>query len=145
MGMALCDGCWGGGYCRKRRAVMLSDAELGDAEIIRGVRATAYRQGVTPEHWRDHAANLYRDFPGWIADARGRAVFIDMEPLEEAGREWFEDFCCTPCPDHVTPRVRREAWERVRALGTILRAAFPVEAALWGVRPANDNAPPGAA
>lgn len=138
----LCVQCLPLGYCRRLKARMVSDAELGDPEFIRDLRHHAYGLGFTRDAWVNKLADLYRDYPGTIVDAAGMEALLDMEVFECPGiRDWLRDFACTPCPADVTPRVRREAWERVRVMATIMRAVWPERAALWGVRPANDHTP----
>ena len=140
--MIRCTDCIFSGYCRKRRSSLVNDGELRNPEFIRDVRAKANSLNICSDHWLEFLTGLYRDYPGWIMDAGGDEVFLDMEEFELPNiKVWFQEFCCTPCPPHVQPRVRVEARERVRALATILRACFPVEAYFWGRRPANDNAP----
>nr|WP_281721263.1 hypothetical protein [Nitrosomonas nitrosa] len=120
----------------------MSDKNIENPEYVRDLRCFAYGLRISSHDWLEFLTDLYRDYPGRIIDARGAEVFLNMEEFETAGiREWFRDFCCTLCPPDVTPRVRPEAWERVRALATILRAHFPEAAMVWGVRAANDNEP----
>lgn len=146
--MHLCTRCRLLGFCQNIQTKLVTNAELENSEFIRDVRATAFDEGVNDTEWHEHLSNLYRDYRGWIIDedANGgeeNEVFVNTDELELPSiREWFRDFCCTPCPVHVTPRVRPEARERVRVLATILRATYPVRASLWGVRPANNNRPP---
>ena len=138
--MQLCFACSQLGYCRRLKALLISGDELADPEFLRGLRASAYTKAKEPREWLDYAADLYRDYRGWISDASGNEVLLDLEPLERAPREWWRDFCCRPCPAHIKPRVRIESRERVRVLGPILRASFPEEAKRWGARrAANDN------
>lgn len=138
-----CVPCYNLGYCAKIAVPVLSECDLANPQIIRGIKNTAYTKRIASSDWLDYACALYRDYPGWVYDpATQREVFIDMEPLEDAPLEWWRDFCNKPCDPDIIPRVRREARARVIALGSILRAAFPVEAALWGIRPANDNEQP---
>ena len=81
------------------------------------VREARDAAGVYGESW---AAG---DLRGCIVDQAGRTVFLDMEVFEAPHiRDWFRDFCCTPCPSHITPYVRGEAKECVRILATILFA-----------------------
>ena len=75
-----------------------------------------------------------------MRDAKRNEIYLNMQEFERLHiREWFRDFCCTPCSPDVEPRVRGEAKERVRILATILKAHNPDEALIWGVRAANDN------
>lgn len=134
------------GFCRNTRTPLVTDDELDDSEFIRDLRATTFDEGVSDSEWHEHVTALYRDMRGWVENTESdgdKEVFLDMEEFEIPSiREWFRDFCCTPCPPEVTPRVRPEARERVRVLATILRATYPVRASLWGVRAANLPHPP---
>lgn len=146
--MRLCFNCLLIGYCRNTRTSLVTYAELKNPEFIRDLRETAFDEGVADTDWRDHVSDLYRDYRGWIGDDEANSpedqeLMLNMEEFEKPSiREWFRDFCCTPCPPHVNPRVRHEAWERVRVLATIMRARYPARASLWGVRPANHNRRP---
>lgn len=138
--MNMCRACRRHGFCRKLACQIVTDDELNDPEFLRDVRAAALAEGVSADAWLEHVNDLYRDFRGWISDARGAEVLLDMEEFERPFiREWFRDFCCTPCAPDIKPRIRDVARERVRVLATILRAAHPAKALLWGVRAANDN------
>ena len=143
MTIFLCSECRLNGYCRRIVAPVVSDDQLKSPEYIRDLRNFAASRGVTAESWLDHLADLYRDYPGWIIGPDGQEELLDLEQFERPHiREWFRDFCNGVCPPDVTPRVRVEARERVRILATILAARYPVDAMLWGVRPANDNRAP---
>lgn len=142
MSFQLCPDCVGNGYCSKQNVPLVGDHQIGNPDYLRDLKAFVKSLDVSDCRWHEHLSNLYRDFPGWVIGPGGREVFLNMEEFERQGiREWFRDFL-RPCPDTVQPRVRREAVERVRILATILSAHFPVQSALWGVRPANDNRPP---
>lgn len=130
---------------------IISDRELSDTAFIRSVRSHAFDLRIPNRQWPDALSNFLRDYHGDIVDALGRIVELDMSHLESPeGQEtdeapyarWYQDFCNTPCPPNVTPFVRKEAWERVRIIATLLRATYPVRAATWGNIPANDNRPP---
>lgn len=137
-----CVQCYLVGYCRRLQARLVTDADLANPEFIRDLRHHAYGLGLTRDAWVSQLTDRYRDYQGTIIDADGADVLLDMEVFEHPGiRDWLRDFACTPCPADVTPRVRREAWERVRVMATILRAVAPEQAGLWGVRPANDHTP----
>ena len=145
MNADLCTSCLALGYCRDLKVVQVTDTQLADPELIRDVRATAYGCGKSADGWLEYANNLYRDFRGRIV-TRGCAsceeVWLDMEELEApCFRDWCAEWCCQPCPANVQPHVRKEAWERVRVLATILKASFPEQARYWGLRAANDNHP----
>lgn len=140
--MRLCCACLALGYCARLSCRIVSDDELANPEFIRDVKMTAYDLRVSCDEWLEYLTRLYRDYRGRIVDQAGREILLDMEEFERPNiRYWFRDFCGRPCPTHVTPRLRREARERVRILATLLRAVFPDKAQFWGVRPANDNDP----
>jgi hypothetical protein len=122
---------------------VVTDDELDNSEFVRDVRALAFSLDIAPYAWLDYADVLLQGYRGWISDRSGEEVFLDMEEFDRAAIEdWFERFCCTPCPPEVTPRVQGRSRERVRIVATILRAHFPVQAMLWGVRAANVNHAP---
>lgn len=137
-----CMQCIGQGFCPKISVRFVSEQQVKDSDYIRDLKAFARRLEISDCAWHEYLTDLYKDYPGWVIGPSGREVFLNMEEFERQGiREWFRDFL-RPCPDTVQPRVRREAVERVRILATILSAHCPVQSALWGVRPANDNRPP---
>ena len=138
--MFLCFPCAHQGFCRKTMTPVLTNDELEQTNVVKGVRWCAFRRKVDPCKWLEFSTDLNRDYQGWFFNPKTkREVFINMEPLEDAPYEWWRDFCCRP--PGLKPHVRPEAWERVRSLGSILRASFPKEAILWGLSPANDNTP----
>ncbi|MCB1680972.1 MAG: hypothetical protein H6858_04105 [Rhodospirillales bacterium] len=107
---------------RCERTRLVTDAELGDPAFIRRLRNFCYSLNVSSYQWLDLLTDLYRDYRGCIVDEAGRTVFLNMDVFEIPHiRDWFRDFCCTPCPTHITPYVRGEAKERVRILATILQ------------------------
>lgn len=110
---------------RCERTLLVTDRELADPAFIRSLRDLCYALNVSSYQWLDFLTDLYRDAHGCIVDESGRTVFLDMDVFEIPHiRDWFRDFCCTPCPPHITPYVRGEAKERVRVLATILRGQF---------------------
>lgn len=120
----------------------MDDTKLDNPEFIRDLRRYTASLGISCDQWLDFLSDTYRDYPGRIMDQTGREVFLDMEVFEEPNiRYWFRDWCNTPCGNNVVPRIRSEARERIRVLATILRAANPKAALMWGVRAANDNEP----
>lgn len=110
---------------RCERTRLVTDRELADPVFIRALRDLCFSLNVSSYHWLDFLTDLYRDAHGCIVDESGCTVFLNMDVFEIPHiRDWFRDFCCTPCPPHITPYVRGEAKERVRALATILRGQF---------------------
>lgn len=149
--MLYCQTCQFLGCCRKPKCPIVTDLEIANERFIRCVRATALDQSIASRAWVETLYDWLRDYSGCFADTRGRLVELDMSHLEyPEGEEkdeapyarWYHDFCNTPCPPNVTPFVRKEAWERVRIVATLLRATYPVRASTWGKVPANDNRPP---
>ena len=141
--MFLCFDCSFNGYCRKRETKEETTEELRSGGFVRQVRQTALDLNIESANWHEALCDMYRDYPGRIVNASGEEVFLDMEVFETPNiRTWFRDFCCRPCPDSTSPRIRQESQERVRVLATILRASFPVKAATWDMKTANDNRPP---
>lgn len=129
---------------------LVDDNELQNSKFVAAVRETALQLRIPQRRWPDTLSDWYRDCTCDIVDAFGRIVDLDMSHLEyPEGEEtdeapyarWYQDFCNTPCPPSVTPFVRKEAWERVRIIATLLRATYPVRASTWGKIPANDNRP----
>lgn len=149
--MLYCQDCRFLSYCRKLKCPIATDLEIADGCFIRAVRAHAYDLGIPNRRWPDTLSDWLRDYPGRFVDALGQIQSLDLSHLEyPEGEEkdevpyarWYQDFCNTPCPPDVTPFVRKEAWERVRIIATLLRATYPVRASTWGKIPANDNRPP---
>ena len=127
-------------HCRNIKVHLVRDSEISNPDFIRDLRDFAFSLNISSYSWREHLHDLYRDYRGWIVGEDGREVFLNMRIFEfDSHRAWFRDFCCTPTSEFIKPYVRKEARGRARILATILRAAYPHEAMLWGVRPANDN------
>ncbi|MCB1838646.1 MAG: hypothetical protein KDI61_00080 [Alphaproteobacteria bacterium] len=122
---------------RCERTRLVTDAELGDPAFIRSLRGFCYRLNVSSYQWLDFLTDLYRDYRGCIVDEAGHRVYLDMDVFEIPHiRDWFRDFCCTPCPPHITPYVRGEAKERARVLATIL-TPIRYPALIMPLRPGN--------
>lgn len=143
--MKFCRHCQMIGICERLVAQLFSDRELYREYFLYDFRA--FLVSYTIKHdlcfseWLDHLCDLYRDYRGRIKGADGQEVFLDMSVFEVPHiREWFRDFIRL-VPPGVQPRLRPEARERVRVLATIMRANFPSEGMMWGLRAANDNAP----
>ena len=135
----LCFNCFSHGYCRKTSSRIVSDDEMTPA-FVSDVKETARSLNVSPYDWREHLSDLYRDYKGRIIDEDGNEVFLDTEVFEfPHHREWSRDFMAH-LAEGSAPRIRAESRERIRVMASILRAAFPAEADMWGVRAANDNA-----
>lgn len=140
--MSQCAYCRSVSFCQSLSVGLVSDIELANPDFIRDVRAFCLQLNISSYHWHDHLIDLYRDYRGHVLDESGAEIILNTCVFETPSiRDWFRDFCCTACPDHITPYVRGEAKVRVRVLATILRAVYPAQALLWGVRPANDNVP----
>lgn len=140
--MAFCNRCIWFGFCCKHKVKLVTDKEINDPDFIRDVREKAFSLNICPDQWHDYLNDLYRDYPGWVRGTNGKEIYLAMLEFERPNiRDWFRDFCCTPCPEYVVPRVRCEARERVRILATILKAWNKDEAMMWGVRACNDNEP----
>ena len=136
----LCPLCLIYGYCRRTTSLLVRDAEIANPEFVRDTRLFAHSLGISPDSWHDFIIDEYRDYPGRILDPRGNETFLNISVLEVPGiRDWFKAWACAPPSECATLRVRKEAWERVRIVTTILRARNPVEAQFWGLRAANDN------
>jgi hypothetical protein len=159
-----CRDCLAEGICPLLFARLVSDKELGNPKFIRDVRNFAYLVGKLPSEWKEYLNDEYAAFRGIIIDKCGCVVELDLEifevdddtifmPSEEDESasnvtlqnnrftNWFEEWCCTPCPEDVKPTVRKESRERVRVLATILRCRNEGASLLWGKEPANDNTP----
>ena len=154
--MSICPFCPFSASC-KRGVRLVSDKELSSGEFVRDVRNFAADLGERPAEWLDYVLELLALLDGCIVDGRGQPAYLSTEiflptdqeiddgvgaVIEYRMRNWFEETFATPVPESVTPHVRIEAKERFRIVATILRARFPAQAAMWGVRAANDNFAP---
>ncbi|MFG6537528.1 hypothetical protein [Sulfitobacter sp. CS16] len=141
--MFLCIKCLGLGYCARRSCILLSDDDLDNPDFVEDVRACARLLEVSPERWRDYVYDAYRDYPGRVLGPNGTEVFLNLEVFETEGiREWFRDWIYRERPLCRSRKLRVEAKERVRVIGTLLRAQQPIAATTWGLRPANENFAP---
>lgn len=140
---SFCSACLTLGYCKKRLSRVVTDNEIKNAEFVRDVRSFAFRLGVHPTSWPDFIMDLYRSFPGRIVDSSNREVFLETDEMldDPAIVGWFKDWACTAPSRTGALRVRKQAYERVRIVATILRAQHPGPAQFWGIRSkaANDN------
>jgi hypothetical protein len=141
--MNFCTRCTAQQYCQRLSVPLFTDAELSaryfQTDFKAFLVAYTFRHHIRFSQWPDHLIGLYRDYRGWIRGADGDEHFLDLGVFEDEHiREWFRDYI-QPVPEGVTPRLRGETKERVRALATIMRAHFPVEALMWGLRPDNDQ------
>lgn len=140
--MLLCAACYLQGYCRRLKSQVVAASEL-TPDFIRNFRAYTAAKDLRSTEWPDFLTHSYRDYPGEIVDGTGAAIDLDTRVFNPPNiRTWFRDFICKPCAPSVTPRVRKEAVERVTVTASILRAIDPVQASLWGRTPANDEASP---
>jgi len=141
--MLLCMNCLSLGYCAKVTCILVSDVELNNLDFVEDVRAFACALAVPPSNWRDFIYNTYRDYPGRVLGPRGDEVFLDLEVFETDGaREWFRDWVYRTDPLSRSKKLRAESYDRVRVIGTLLRAQNPEKTMTWGLRAANDNTPP---
>lgn len=141
--MIFCTRCNQQGYCSRISSRIFGDEVFSNrywlVDFKCFLNGYSFRQKLMPGDWHDHIADLYCNYKGWISGPSGEEVFLDTQVFEVAHiREWFRDFI-QPVREGTTPRLRREARERVRVLATIMRAFYPEEAMMWGVRAANDN------
>ncbi|MGJ8628780.1 MAG: hypothetical protein ACSHXB_17600 [Sulfitobacter sp.] len=131
------------GFCRRLRAVIVTDRELDNSDFLRDVRNFAVSLNIKPWAWLKFLDRFYLRWYGWVSDEKGREIFFDLGEFERDHIEdWFERFCCTPCPENITPRIQARTRKRVRIVATLLRAKYPDAALMWGVRAANDNGAP---
>lgn len=130
-------------YCKRLAALVYSDEEirshLFQSDFRLFLARYSFREGILFSEWHDHLCGLYRDYHGCIKGRDGSEVYLDLGVFEhEHIREWFRDFIQI-VPPGVRPRLRGETKERVRVFATIMRAHFPEEGMMWGIRAANDN------
>lgn len=125
-------------YRRRRIVQIVTDEELKNPAYLKGVRDFSSRLNIPANRWLERLIDWYRDFDGFVCDHEFHVIDLNTEYLE-VGPEWYRDWVNTPVPSGVMPRLRKESKPRIRVLATILKTAFPAEAATWGLSPANDN------
>lgn len=148
------------GFYFPRKSRLVTNREMDNSawvyDFLTFVRVLCVRENVTPTMFISFIADQYRDLECSIVDEQGNEIFLDFSAFEvpeetllanddraeraiERLREWIEDRFYAPCTPR--PHIRKEARERVQVIATIIRAAYPYEALMWGRRPANDNTP----
>lgn len=138
--MTLYCNCFPLGYCRNRQSRIVGNRDLANPDFVRDVHDFALALRIPCDAWLDKLTDHYRDLPGCVVDQSGQEVEIDMGCFETDGiRYWFRDWVNTPWSVDYMPKLRAESKPRVIALATILRATYPAESILWGIRAANDN------
>jgi len=140
--------------CQGSVARLVSDRELRSPEFLRDVRNFTASLGIPKGRLLDAIMEAGARSEARFIDHHKRPVALSFESLlpaddlidaglggafEDKIKNWMEETFAVPVPDHVTPHVRVEARKRFRVIATILRAAYPQDAMMWGVRPANDN------
>lgn len=120
---------------------LVTDAELESGVFVTDVKTFASRLRIPRRRFVDWLTDGYRDAEVYIVDEEGNPVDLDFEALEEEDgdevrnriEDWLKDWLKRP-ERHFTPRLRVEARERVRLVATLLRAIFPKESVVWGMR-----------
>lgn len=163
--MTLCTSCFMVGYCKRLHASVVTDEELQNIDFVNDVLNYAQILKLKPSDWRPYLTRAYADYNGRIFGTNGEEEFLDMDVFEvsdevlfasndttqasrqltianNAIRDWFDYWLCNSNPrehNHFSPCTR----ERLRVVGTILRANDPDEAQFWGLKgkTANDNYP----
>ncbi|MDH5721904.1 MAG: hypothetical protein OEY94_01100 [Alphaproteobacteria bacterium] len=143
------------------RSCLVTDAELKNPEFVRDVRNFACAMGLQPSDWKPFLTDELEAYPGKIINRHYQEVELNLELFELDDEtilhsdsktlanandnvcEWFETWCCTPCPDGKRSRLNEETKEKFRIVATILRARNPGAAQFWGLKgkAANDNNP----
>ncbi|KCZ93829.1 hypothetical protein [Hyphomonas johnsonii] len=141
--MEFCRECLIAAYCKRLVTPIFVDDELKRPFFQSDLKAFlvryTYTHGLPPSEWHEHLVDLNRDYRGWYKSGDGREVLLRLSVFEIPHiREWFRDYIQI-VPNGVETRLRGESKERVRVLATIMRAYYPEEAMMWGVRAANDN------
>ncbi len=128
------------GYDPHFKYEMISDNDLSNplfmVDAIASIRERVI--GLPHRNCSDFYMDLHRDLDGYFADGIGEEIIFGDE-LAETDGEWWRDTIQTPEPRTEPLRVRSDNKERIRIILSIHRACYPAEAALWGVRPANDK------
>jgi hypothetical protein len=135
----LCLNCMRHGYCRSLTTLIVTLNDLTPA-LIQDVRSFAFSLGLSRDAWHETLIDWLRDYRGAIVNTKGDPVDLDTSVFEiESIRDWFRDTCCTLPTRSGAHYVRVEAQPRFIVMATILRATFPKESLMWGLRAANDN------
>jgi hypothetical protein len=135
----LCLNCLRHGYCCKSTTLIVSVNDLTPA-FIQDVRTFSFSLNLTRDAWREKLVDWLRDYRGAIVTKKGNPIHLNTSVFEtESIRDWFRDTCCTLPTPNGAHYVRVEAQPRFIVMATILRATFPTESLMWGVRAANDN------
>jgi hypothetical protein len=138
--MTLCLACLKLGCCRRKSVRLVSHRELASPSFISDVRTFAHSLRLSRDAWQNQLVDWYRDYPGRIVDMSGNEVDLDISVFEVSSiRDWFRDTCCRQPTINGGRYVRAEARQRFIVMATILRATFPTESLMWGMRAANDN------
>lgn len=122
------------------RYTVISDEELSNADFMIDAIASIREKviGLPHRNCSDFYMDLHRDLERYFAGGNGEEVIFGDE-LAETDGEWWRDTIQTSEPRAQPLRVRSDNKERLRIILSIHRVCFPAEAALWGVRPANDK------
>jgi hypothetical protein len=146
-----------------RYAELFSDAELRCPYTVRDVFATAYETTklyrLKPEDWLSYLEDELDEFFGIFIDEYGNETFPDIRATfgvsaaEMSGakgngnprmlrvRTWFALRCCRlPAGSDPAPLPKSER-EYFRLVASVLRIAWPQNAAFFGLRGDNDNNP----
>lgn len=144
-------------------AQIVTEDELENSLFIADVLNYAQGLQITSDEWREYLTNEYTLLNTCIIDTKGNELFLDMEVFEidddllfaandnkDADEEikkankaiinWFEHWLCKPTPKFTSNLTKLDK-ERLKVVATILRAANPQRAIMWGIqgKAANDN------
>ena len=142
----ICANCLALGRDAHRHSRVISRAELTPAfvedvrEYVIGIRDAGYRgASVNFRTFIDLVFEIYRDLTNFVVEKDGHEVLLGTNCLlDESIDYWVRDYLFTRRPDGVTTRLKDETVERLVVITSILKAADPHAAMLWGVRVAND-------